>query len=755
MGTGPFPIGIEEELARITAAADRTYRRLQQLGELNRQQGFLGTADMRQWQEATRRWQQFEAEAGTRATAAQAHEAAVAARTYIPPARHARMVAAAQFQVQQAEERQRAFQALTPTMPVPFTAFPRPSPPTPTPSPFVPTPAPPTFTPTSLLDQLARVQLAAGRTFTTLQDLGAKNRTQGFLGEADMKQWQQATVQWQRYSQDAEARVQRAQARFDAFEQQRSFGPMTRPETRQRERLQQRLDEAMERERTMRRLGARLPGPPTPGEDEDERGPGMFARGFAGFQHAMRQARDIALGVGVAQTITHGMHLADERAKGLVGMSMLTGQSTRTLGAQLDALREGPLRLHAADILRAQHAYGRLAGTTTGPGFENALLFGTAQGMDPARAATLGVLASRMSTSRGFDPLSTALGAFRQGTGNRPGLMSGDALTDEFVGMMQQGAAAGVRLPAAFYGSMAAMFTQQNPELMQVPGAMQQRFSNLQQGLAATPNDLVLAMKMRWVADLAAERRARGLSNKLDISGSDVKADIETTFGQEMAIQKAGFIPVVAERIMRGGREMMGEHRELDPMIYQRYVLGGKVDNLESEELRQGFRKAGAYPSATDNPNARFQQETRNAVGILQRNETPEFKDFEARRVAAEKGLELVGGGFLRVALNVQEALAKTGESFKDGLIPDVKLLGEALKNLLGETSAVIGLFQLLSAQSVTGILTGLSLIGVGAVTSESGGQAIKHISEEMTGVTSNPRLRLADPALYPLLLGH
>lgn len=566
------------------------------------------------------------------------------------------------------------------------------------------------------LQNLSRLNLEAFRTYTTLQTLGQRNRDQGFLGRQDMQQWERASQHWKQFEREAAHTVAHAQQHLVDVQ---TMPGSPRAMAMRVGRAQAAIGRATAHQAAMHALGAAFGVAPTlggPAEDEDgagggARGSGMFARGFAGFQHAMRQARDIALGVSVAGLAQHGMHLADQRARGITHVGMLTGMPFGAVGAQLDALRAGRLHMRAEDILRAQLTYGRLAGTTAGPGLENALLFGTAHGMDPARAAEMGVLMGRMST--GPASQATALGAFRQATRNRPGTLSGDALTEEFVGMMQQTAGRGIRLPSAFFGRFAGMLTEQNPELMQVPGAMQQRFGEIQQGIAATPNDLVTAMKMRGIAELAAENRARGKSNVYEIGG--VKVPIDTTWGMKTAIEEAGSVPDFANAIMRHGRALAGDDPNLQRMVFQSMTMGGQLSNLKAEQANQAFLKTGGYPSTADDANARYKQQLIDAERIHQRNLDPNFKEFDAARAAAEKGLEVIGSGFLKMALNVQEAIGKTGEAFKDGLIPDAKQLGEALLTLKGETVAVIGLFQTLSAQSIPGLLTGLTLVAAGA----------------------------------------
>jgi hypothetical protein len=128
-----------------------------------------------------------------------------------------------------------------------------------------------------------------------------------------------------------------------------------------------------------------------------------------------RQARNIAMGLSIVQLLNDATSLYIQRAHGIISVGIAMGQSFQYTGDQINKLRAGPLHMMAHDIIAAQHAYGRIAGTTAG--VAPSLEFGLAHGIDAARAGTMGAMAERMTS--GLRPLTTMLGAFRQDTGGR------------------------------------------------------------------------------------------------------------------------------------------------------------------------------------------------------------------------------------------------------------------------------------------------------------------------------------------------
>jgi hypothetical protein len=742
------PTLIEQDLARIAMAAGRTYQTLEMLGDRNRRQGFLGEADLRQWERAQRRWTQFEREARISLIAAEAHETAVLGRAgSMPPGAHARMVFRAGERVTSATEREEAFARLRATFGPP--PAPPPFPPMPGPAPGAPGPG--GMTPMGVDAQLARVSTTAQRTYTTLQDLAVKNRRDGFLGEADMKQWERASQQWRRLTTDADTRVRVALAHQAQLRAARGMTPPTEAEARAETLAQERVDRARERRGAMRWLDttATTP-PPTPGPEE--RGPGMFARGLQRAQGMARQARDIALGLSVVQILHDAMSLYTQRAHGIISVGMAMGQSFQYTGDQINKLRAGPLHMMAQDIIAAQQAYGRIAGTTAT--LQPTLEFGLAHGIDAAKTGAMGAMAERMTS--GPRPLTTMLGAFRQDTGGRRDTMAVDPLMDELMGMAGRGAETGVRMPGAFYGRMAAMFTNQNPELMQVPGALQRTFGQFVEGMGAAPNDVVYAMKQRAIGKLAEERAARGESSVVGELGG-VPVDIATNFGRRLAIEQAGFLPVVGQSFVNQAKAMSGGRPDLEQTINAEMTFGGRLSLLNAEQQRRGMRQTpgGLIGMDKDAPLARATQQQADAAAIARRNADPNFTSLDMKRAAREQGMEASGAPLVRASLNMQEAVGNLAKSFEDGSF-SMKKFGEALASIEGRTLGLAGVLQMLSATSTPGFAIGAAMVAGGVLMStDFRAGATQTLGPPVQGPSlGGGRFHLMDVFSHPMSMG-
>jgi hypothetical protein len=433
------------------------------------------------------------------------------------------------------------------------------------------------------------------------------------------------------------------------------------------------------------------------------------------------QARNIALGLSVVQILHDAMSLYTQRAHGIISVGMAMGQSFQYTGDQINKLRAGPLHMMAQDIIAAQQAYGRIAGTTTT--LQPTLDFGIAHGIDAAKAGTMGAMAERMTS--GPRPLTTMLGAFRQDTGGRRDTMAVDPLMDELLGMAQQGATAGIRMPAAFYGRMAAMFTNQNPELMQVPGALQRTMGQFVEGMGAAPNEMVYAMKQRAIGKLAAARAARGESSVVGELGG-VPVDLATNFGRRLAIENAGNLSVVAQAFDDQARAMAGGRLDLEQTINAEMTMGGRLSNLNAEQQRLARRRSpgGLIGMDKDAPLARATQQQADAAAIARRNADPNFTSLDMKRAAREQGMEAAGAPLVRASLNMQEAVGNLAKTFEDGSF-SMKKFGEALASIEGKTLALAGVLQMLSATSTPGFGIGAGMAVGGVLMTEGAKGAI------------------------------
>jgi hypothetical protein len=435
-----------------------------------------------------------------------------------------------------------------------------------------------------------------------------------------------------------------------------------------------------------------------------------LGRVITGFRRGATIARDAAVGLSLAGGIAEAEDLYTRRARGIISVGMSLTQSFASVSRALDVYRQ-QFTISGPDMVRAMHAYGGIMGKVDAPGFENALRFGTAYGIDPEKAGHLGAMAQRLSL--GVNPLSIAQGTYTTRMGGRTS-MATEQVTDEVLRMMQQAGARGVQLPAEYFGNLAGMIGGIGPH-MQVPGAISRFAEHLTQGVNQSPDLATYAFRQNAIQEMLAERRRTGASTLVDLGGG-VQADLSEMHGRRLLAENASASPQLMEMYRQRSIRMAGGNKELEKTFFAEYVTGQGLNALQAEQLRQqaeqtkgGFLGLRTFPGQGSNLSQ--QEQVRQ---LSERSQQTEFQNVDLPRVSAERGMEFIGASFVKARNEIREAIGKVGESLGDQVLTWDRL-DKVLQNVSGQTVILVGALQALSAQSAWGFGTGMALVAGGA----------------------------------------